>query len=279
MRRKRLHLLLPLAVSCWALLVPLTTTAKQLFDGHIHYNQDEWDVISPSNALERLDRAGIGKAFVSSTPTEGTEKLYRLAPDRIIPVLRPYRSRADRRTWFDDTKLVARLEATIDSVPYRGIGEFHIFGANASTPVVGEVLELARQHGLFVHAHADEDAITRIVDRAPDLTVVWAHAGFDVDVARLGQLLDRYPNLLLELSFRNDIAPEGEITAAWRTILTRHPRRFLVGMDTYIASRWAELNDLADQSRHWLAQLPPDVADRIAFENASMLADQTTAPE
>ena len=278
MTRKRLHLPC-LAISCWGLLLPLTTSAEQLFDGHIHYNQDEWEIISPGNALERLDRAGIGKAFVSSTPTEGTEKLYRLAPDRIIPVLRPYRSRADRRTWFDDAELRSRLEANIENVPYRGIGEFHIFGANASTPVVDDVIALARQHDLFLHAHADEDAISRIADRAADLTIVWAHAGFDVAVARLEQLLDRYPNVLLELSFRNDIAPEGEITAEWRRFLTQHPDRFLVGMDTYIASRWAQLNDLADQTRQWLAQLPPDVADRIAFTNAAKLAHQAGAPE
>ena len=244
---------------------------RPLFDGHIHYNQGVWDVIAPDNAIERLRAAGIERAFVSSTPTEGTERLFALDPARIIPLLRPYRSPADRRAWFEDPELVARLRKHLDSIHYRGIGEFHVFGANASTPVMAEMIDLAVERGLFLLAHADEDAIVRIVERASDLTVVWAHAGFDVPVSRLSELLARYPRLLLELSFRGDIAPAGELSNDWRQIFVDRPDRFLVGMDTYIGSRWAELGELADQARGWLAQLPPDVAERIAFMNAAEL--------
>lgn len=242
-----------------------------LFDGHIHYNQDVWDVIAPDNAIERLRAAGIERAFVSSTPTEGTKRLFAQDPARVIPLLRPYRSPADRRTWFEDPELVARLRQHLNTIPYQGIGEFHVFGANASTPVMAEMIDLAIERGLFLLAHADGDAIIRIVERAPDLTVIWAHAGFDVPVARLGELLARYPKLLIELSFRDDIAPVGKLSNDWRQLFVAQPDRFLVGMDTYIASRWAELGELAAEARGWLAQLPPDVADRIAFQNAAEL--------
>lgn len=243
-----------------------------LFDGHIHYNKDVWDVIAPDDAIDRLRAAGIEQAFVSSTPTEGTERLFAQDPARVIPLLRPYRSPADRRTWFEDAELVARLRKDLDTIPYRGIGEFHVFGANASTPVVAEMIDLAAERSLFLHAHADEVAIIHLVERAPDLIVLWAHAGFDVSVTRLGELLARYPNLMIELSFRNDIAAAGNLSNDWRQLFVAQPKRFLVGMDTYIASRWAELGELADEARGWLAQLPPDVADRIAFRNAAELA-------
>ncbi len=242
-----------------------------LFGGHIHYNQDVWDVIEPENAIERLRAAGIERALVSSTPTEGTERLFALDPARIVPLLRPYLSSADRRTWFADPGLVQRLRKHLEAFPYRGIGEFHVFGANASTPVMAEMIDLAVERDLFLHAHADEDAIVRMVEHAPDLTVIWAHAGFDVPVSRLGELLARYPKLLIELSFRNDIAPGGTLTDDWRQLFMTHPDRILVGMDTYIASRWAELNDLVNETRGWLAQLPVDVASRIAFQNAAEL--------
>lgn len=250
-------------------------SATPIFDGHIHYNQDVWDVIAVENAIERLRAAGIERAFVSSTPTAGTERLFAQDPARIVPLLRPYRSSADRRTWFDDPDLVTRLTDHLDNIPYRGIGEFHVFGANASTPVMAEVIALALERGLFVHAHADQDAITRIVEQAPNLTVIWAHAGFDVPVTALADMLAQHPNLLLELSFRSDIAPDGNLSDAWRQLLVARSDRFLVGMDTYIASRWAELGELADEARGWLAQLPPHVADRIAVQNAAELLQTT----
>ena len=53
-------------------------------------------------ALRILDQGGIRRAFVSSTPDEGTVRLYDQAPDRIIPVLRPYRQPGELVSWFRD---------------------------------------------------------------------------------------------------------------------------------------------------------------------------------
>lgn len=246
---------------------------RPLFETHIHYNDDVWDVIPPEDAIARLDRAGIARAFVSSTPTAGTEKLYALAPDRVVPLLRPYREYADRRDWFADPELVARIEAHLATFPYRGIGEFHVFGADASTPVMQALLQLADQRSLFLHAHADTDAIVRIAAQVPGLTVIWAHAGFDVPTDTLGALLETHPNLMIELSYRSDIAPDGTLSSAWKRLFEAYPERFLVGMDTHVGGRWAELDGLTAGTRAWLDQLPADVAKRIAFDNAARLAD------
>lgn len=249
-----------------------TAPTAPLFETHIHYNEDVWDAIPPADAIARLDRAGIRHAFVSSTPTDGTERLHALAPDRIVPLLRPYRRYADRRDWFEDPELVARLEARLDRFPYRGIGEFHVFGNDASTPVMQRLYDLAGERGLFLHAHADTDAIVRILAHAPALTVIWAHAGFDVPTDTLGALLATHPNLLIELSYRSDIAPGGELAGDWRRLFTAHPDRFLVGMDTHVGGRWAELDTLVAETRGWLDQLPDDVAQQIRFANAARLA-------
>jgi hypothetical protein len=243
-----------------------------LFETHIHYNADVWDAIPPADAIGRLDRAGFAYAFVSSTPTEGTERLHALAPERIVPLLRPYREYADRRDWFADPELVARLEGHLAGFPYRGIGEFHVFGADASTPVMQDLYALASERGLFLHAHADTDAIVRILAHAPGLPVVWAHAGFDVPTDTLGALLATHTNLLIELSYRSDIAPGGDLAEAWRRLFTAYPDRFLVGMDTHAGGRWVELDSLAAEARAWLAQLPADVAEKIGFGNAARLA-------
>ncbi len=273
-----LWLRLPLALATLAVLaLPLRAQAGAydgpLFDGHIHYNADVWDAIEPADAIARLRAVGIRHALVSSTPTAGTERLHTTDQALVVPLLRPYRSTADRRSWYADSGLVARLRERLDAFPYRGIGEFHVFGADAATPVVDDMIALASERRLFLQAHADEQAIVHLVERAPDVTVIWAHAGFDVPVARLGEMLARYPNLLIELSYRSDIAPLGTLADDWRELFLAWPRRFMVGMDTHVGGRWAELPELAGEARGWLAQLPPEVAARIAFDNAMALID------
>jgi hypothetical protein len=243
----------------------------RLFDGHIHYSEDVWDALPPEKALAWLERAGIERALVSSTPNEGTERLYALAPDRIVPLLRPYRSTADRATWHQDGELPAFLAARLDAFPYRGIGEFHVFGDDAGSPVVGAMVALARERDLVLHAHVDEPALRLLLEQAPDLVLIWAHAGFDVPVEELRKLLDGNANLYLELSFREGITDLGGLTPEWRRLLTDFSDRVLIGMDTYIPGRWAELGDLVAETRSWLAQLPEPVAERIAFENARLL--------
>ena len=51
------------------------------------------------------------------------------------------------------------------------------------------MIRMAIERGLFLHAHADRDAIERLLAQADGLTVIWAHAGFDVPTT---ELADRY---------------------------------------------------------------------------------------
>ena len=71
----------------------LITRAEELplVDAHIHYSEDAWEVLSAERAVEIMKTAGLKKAQVSSSGDEGTQKIYRLAPDLVVPVLRPYR--------------------------------------------------------------------------------------------------------------------------------------------------------------------------------------------
>jgi hypothetical protein len=242
-----------------------------VFDTHIHYNADIWEALPPARALEKLDEAGITRALVSATPCEGAERLYRLAPERVVPFLRPYASRSSRYTWFRDESVPAYVREHLARIPYRGIGEFHVFGDDARTTVVAEIIDLARRYQLALHAHTDLAGMTAILEQAPDIPVIWAHAGFDVSVSELGRLLERHEQLYLELSFREGITREGLLTPEWATLITDYPQCCLVGMDTYIPGRWAELTDLAASARRWLAQLPPDIAAGIAHGNAERL--------
>ena len=60
-----------------------------IFDTHIHYSRDAWAPYAPRTVIEILDAANVPRALVSSTPDDGTLKLYREDADRFVPHLAP----------------------------------------------------------------------------------------------------------------------------------------------------------------------------------------------
>ena len=263
------------AVAAAVLLAVSGAAAAQdipIVDTHVHYSQNSWQDYAPGAVLLLLDQAGVRRAFLSSTPDDGTMRLYDLAPDRIVPVLRPYRQPGELSSWFQDPTVVPYLEQRLARPVYRGIGEFHLTGSDARAPIVREVAELAARHGLFLHCHCDAEAVDILAGLAPDVTVLWAHAGMSAGPAEVGRLVDARPNLVVELALRSDVAPGGQLDPEWRDLFVRHAERFMVGTDTWIPSRFAEYVDVQTRARTWLRQLPPDVASRLASENAELLA-------
>ncbi|HSS46907.1 MAG TPA: amidohydrolase, partial [Burkholderiales bacterium] len=87
----------------------------------------------------------------------------------------------------------------------------------------------------------------------------------------VGNMLERYPGLWVELSSRGDITPDGKLDAGWRGLFLRYPTRFLIGTDTWTASRWNDLPLIAQATRQWLSKLPREVAENIAYRNAEVL--------
>lgn len=254
----------------------LADTQREIFDGHIHYSIDIWDKLSPQEALTLLSEAGIRRAVVSASPGEGAERLYRAAPERIVPFLRPYEWPRHRYTWVKDASILNYLRTQLAKIPYRGIGEFHLSGKDARQPVVAQVVKLARERDLALHAHTDEEGIQVLLEQAIDIPVIWAHGGFDVSETRLRELLATNKHLYIELSFREGMTEDGNLTAVWYQLLTDYHSRFLIGMDTYTPDRWVSLAELADDARSWLQQLPAAIAHDIAYGNASRLFDSGT---
>ena len=132
-----------LALSFALLPAPMSAQDLPLFDAHIHYNQPDWSVYTPEAILGLLDKTGVRWAIVSSTPDQGTIRLYERAPSRIVPVLRPYRTRADMGTWTTDTSILPYVQDRLKRGIYKGLGEFHLSAAQAKDPVVKEFAALA----------------------------------------------------------------------------------------------------------------------------------------
>ncbi len=255
-------------------LVSYANASKSIYtihDAHIHYDKDVWELLSPKEAIQLLTSAGIKRALVSATPSEGAEMLYRENPEVVVPMLRPYKSLRHRYLWFKDPELKSYLLQHLARVPYRGFGEFHVFGPDAGNQPVEEMIELARERKLVLHPHANLEAMRIILAKAHDIPVLWAHGGFDVPVATLRVLLRKYPKLYIELSLREGILEDEHLTVEWKAFFTDYPKRFLVGMDTYKPSRWADLPEIANETRIWLDQLPDVVAEDITRNNRDRL--------
>ena len=251
---------------------PAAAADAPLFDGHIHYSRPDWSVYTPDQIVAILDKAGIARALVSSTPDDGTLKLFERDPKRVIPILRPYRTRDDMSTWWKDPSTVPYLEERLAKGVHRGIGEFHIHGKDIRTPVLKRITEIAVQRNLYLHAHSDDAAVIELFAIEPKAKIIWAHAGMSSGPQAVGALMDKQPNLWADLSYRyGDVAPGGALDPAWRALLVRHADRFMLGSDTWTTSRWEQVVAMAAEARRFLQQLPLEVAEKIASKNIELL--------
>lgn len=246
-----------------------------LIDAHVHYSHDAWDMLPPDKAIAVLrSEAKLKRVLVSSSSDDGTQKLYAVAPDLIVPELRPYRSRGEIGTWFRDDSVIAHLEDRLKRYRYVGIGEFHLYGESADLPVPRRMVQLAKQHKLFLHAHSDAEAVERLFRQDPDALILWAHSGFArPDDVRA--MLAKHKNLWADLAVRSEHGRDGKVDPEWRKLFMDFPDRFMVGTDTYAPERWYYIAEHATWSRAWLADLPQDLAERIAYRNAEALFART----
>ena len=267
-----MRLLAVLAAFVLSIAGPAAAADAPLADAHIHYSKPDWSVYSPDQIVDILDKAGIRRALVSSTPDDGTLKLYDRDPKRVIPMLRPYRTRDDMGTWWRDPAILPYLEQRLAKGMHRGIGEFHINGKDIRTPVLQRISEIAVQRNLYLQAHSDEAAVIELFAIEPKSRIIWAHAGMSSGAQVVGALMDTHANLWADLSYRyGDVAPGGTLDPGWRALLIRHADRFMLGSDTWTTSRWEQVPGMAAEARRFLQQLPPDVAGKIASKNIERL--------
>jgi hypothetical protein len=249
---------------------PAGAAELPIIDAHIHYSHDAWDGTPPKEAIAILRKAGLKKALVSSSPNEGTQKLMAEAPDLIVPGLRPYRQRGDVSTWTKDPEALRYVEAQLPKARWVSIGEFHVNGADADLPIPRRIVALARQHGLFLQAHSDAEAVERIFKQDAGARVLWAHAGF-APPEKVREMMRRYGGLWADLAIRSEVGSGGRVNPEWRQAFTEFPDRFLLGTDTWTPGRWNDIVSTAATERAWLADLPTDLAEKIAWKNAEAL--------
>ena len=281
LRRFVFAALATLALAAGARAEPYT---GPLFDTHLHYNEEAVGPYPLADVLGRMQRSGVRAIVANSRPNDGTRALATaLEPTRaagvtVVPFVRLYRNRADYSGWFKDdsihTMVLQQLDTGTPAGPFRGIGEFHLYeSANANGAVARKLMQLAQAKELAVLAHVDDDAIDLLIAHAPEARLIWAHTGIGgAPVARVRALLLKYPKLMGELSYRPGLTDgNGHLSTEWRTLMLEFPGRFLVGSDTWVNARWDGYELLMTQARLWLGDLPPAVANGIAWGNAAAL--------
>ena len=262
-----------------------------LFDAHLHYNEEAFNGAEGPHpipdVLGRMQRSGVRAIISNSRPNDGTKSLAQSPQTRqagvtVVPFVRLYRNRADYTNWFRDESIYEMVQAELArgtaAGPYRGIGEFHLYdSANANGSVARKLMVLAEEKDLAVLAHVDDAAVDLLMANTPSkgakVRLIWAHTGIGgAPVARVDQMMARYPRLVGELSYRPGLTCDGgKLCPEWRTLILKYPGRFLVGSDTWVNQRWQYYEDTMKGYRTWLGDLPADVARRVAWDNGAGL--------
>ncbi|MEW6120273.1 MAG: amidohydrolase family protein [Pseudomonadota bacterium] len=250
------------------------STPPPMIDAHAHYTLADHLAVPPDALLARLDAAGVTRLVVTSQPAELAQTLHRQAPGRILPVLGVYDQGLAKARWVHDTRLPARVEAALDRARWAGLGELHLFAADAQQPVFEALVKLAAERGIVLLLHGDAAVITHAFSVAPEVRILWTHLGTDPRPEVLEPLLTRHTRLWIDTSVRDErIAPDGQLRPEWRVLFERHPTRFVVAVDTFSTHRWQHYGEVVDAIRHWAGSLPPELQRRLLHDNAAQLFD------
>lgn len=246
----------------------------EIFDAHLHYNWEPKPYYQLDEVLALFKKHRVTGILATSRPNTGTHALMDAKADglQVVPFIRPYRIRADIQTWFNDPATLDLLREEFKRGYYRGVGEFHLSGKSADTAIVKQTVDFAVANNLYLHAHANDEAVQILMRHNPAARIIWAHTGFGLSSERVAALLGKYPKLWGELSYRSGIVDSsGKLTPDWRALFEKYPDRFVLGSDTWISERWAGYGEIMATYRAWLAQLPPKLAAQIAHGNARAL--------
>jgi hypothetical protein len=260
------------------------TLAVPLFDAHLHYNDEAIAAgYTPERVAGLFRKQQVGAIISNSRPNQGTQDLAKsvhveLAGTKLVPFVRPYRNREDYTRWHDSDEVFRFVEGELakgtSAGPYRGIGEGHFYNSSqADNAGAKKFARLAQERKLSLLLHCDDVAIEKMFAHAPQSTIIWAHTGIGgVPIKRVEALLERYPKLMCELSYRPELLGAYEqFQLEWKALFARYASRFLIGSDTWITQRWEYYEDLMRTWRRALGGLPQDQALAIAWNNGAQL--------
>lgn len=263
-------------------------------DAHIHYNWDQAEIISAQAVAAKLKQEKVALALVSSTPSHLALELRAAAGDWVIPFFSPYTHELGKRDWYRDKSVVKKAEKGLNQGHYFGIGEIHFMAGFLPGPdnaIFLQLMSLARQHQVpaLIHVDAsDESYFLRICKAHPELKIIFAHAGGNLNAQHIRSVLEQCPNVWVDFAARDDwrygglTDDKGVLLPAWKSLVMDFPSRFITGTDpVWRVTRtqsWDEPDDGWDYYKQlhryhqvWLKDLPEEVHKKVAWENVRQL--------
>lgn len=252
---------------------PIGDAVKELplFDAHIHYKEPAWSAFSTADVIELMDKNGVAMGLVSSTPDEGTIMLWKYAPNRIVPELRPYHGEVDSSNWTKAPDIEGYLAKRLKAYPHVGIGEFHIHQLDTRDEALfRQIIKMAKADDLWLHVHSGAEPVRWLYSLDADVKIIWAHAGLTAGADDVYALMEAFPNLYADTSLReyNILAPGKRLNPKWEKVIYAFQDRLMIGSDTWVNSQWENYSEIMQANRRWLSYLPRDVAEKIAYKNA-----------
>ncbi|MFN4262372.1 MAG: hypothetical protein ACK4IT_01770 [Thioalkalivibrionaceae bacterium] len=188
------------------------------------------------------------------------------------------------------------LHGLVCAPGWAGIGEIHLQADNRFAPRFEWLMKHAEEINRPVILHVDPVVIDRAYEIAPNLDVIWAHAGPFPHTDLLSDYLRRYPRLRIDVSMRaqrlagnmpppaseptewaqpkrhsdemGDGTRKASIASDWETLIFEYSDRVLVGSDTFNMRRWERLPDEITAHRYWLDGLSPSIRPALGYINA-----------
>jgi len=279
-------------------LLPVTNIAQadtRIADGHIHYNWDHAEIISPEEVVIKLKKAGVGLAIVSSTPSHLALELKKHAGDWLVPFFSPYIHELGKKDWYLDDGVISLAEAGLRKDLYAGIGEIHFFAGlppNPDNKIFQQLMALAKQYNVPTLIHVDagsEKFFVEICQQHSAINIQLAHAGGNLSASHINTILETCPRVWVDLSARDPwrydglTGENGHLEKSWRDLILRYPDRFIIGTDpVWRVTRtqswdlpddgWDHFEQLLQYHLHWISDLPDEVQSKIRWQNmATML--------
>lgn len=295
-----------------------------IVDLHFH-SEEGWEDFQA--LIGAFDDAGVVRACNGVRRDPNPTAPDRLAllfaqnlPDRYIPyagqgILRLFMTAFGEEAWTlqrpEVLNYLGRLGRQVRIGLFTGIGEIFVNSLN-STPLGVQGLKFPANSPLMqrlwafsatfniplsVHMEAASDSVAEMEELLASNrkgTWLWAHGGFSQRPELSGKpsllkaLLDKHPNLYIELSTRHRpllrppgilredslVDTSGTLQEEWRNLLESKSDRFVIGSDAgrAAAGNPAEYKRVIDVWRGIIAQLSAEAAGNIAHRNADRLS-------
>ena len=172
------------------------------------------------------------------------------------------------------------------------------FRPRLDNPVFLGLLGLARKYRVPVLIHidaADESRFVELCRANPDLRLLLAHAGGNLQARQVRRIVEQCGNAMIDFSARDPwrygglTGADGRLLADWRELVIDYPERFMAGTDpVWKVTRtqsWDQADDgwdfferLLAYHRYWLDDLPEAVERRVRLDNARRFFDIDARP-